>query len=79
MTEKVSLKSIKKADNKLTFALGYRNLLNIVVLSTGFVGIVISPAEAAIRWIALVIFILGAKWTITQMQENIDSLEVSEI
>lgn len=75
----ISAKKIKEMDNKLTYAIGYRNLFNIVVLACGVVGILATQWGTTQNWVALTIFILGGKWMLTRMQENIDTLAVSEI
>lgn len=77
---KLSAKKVKELDNKLTYALGYRNLFNIVVLACGFAGgALYSNLGTTENLIFLVIAILGSKWTLNQLQENVDTLAVSEI
>ena len=77
---KLSAKKVKELDNKLTYAIGYRNLYNIVVMAVGFVGGLFYTVQGNIpNLIFIVITILGSKWFITQMQENVDTLAVSEI
>jgi hypothetical protein len=74
----ISAKEIKRIDNRMTFALGYRNLYNIVVLAVGFYGGVTTPIGSMYNWIALTIAILGGKWVLERLQENVDTLAVAE-
>jgi uncharacterized membrane protein len=74
----ISAKEIKAIDNKLTFAIGYRNLYNILVLASGFVGVLFTPLGTEFNWIAFVILVLGGKWFLTRMQDNIDTISVAE-
>ena len=75
-----SAKKIKEIDNKLTYAIGYRNLYNIVVLAIGSVMILFSGLSiAAMSSVGFIIFILGGKWFLHQMTENIDAISVSEL
>lgn len=69
---------IKRMDNGMTFAIGYRNLFNIVVLSIGFVMLfyAITALQVATGWI---ITLLGLKWALTQMRENVDAIQIEEI
>lgn len=75
------VKKIKEIDNKVTYAIGYRNLYNIVVLAIGSVMIMFSGLNsiAVMSTTGFIIFILGAKWFLDQMRENIDALSVVEM
>lgn len=75
----ISARKIKEMDNKMTYAIGYRNLFNILVLAIGVIGLMFTPSGTSQNWISLVIFVLGAKWMLVRMQENVDTLAVSEI
>ena len=75
----VSAKKIKEMDNKITFAVGYRNLYNILILASGFVGVLFTPLGTEFNWIAFVILVLGGKWFLSRMQDNIDTLSITEI
>lgn len=74
----LTARRIKKADNQITYAIGYRNLYNIIVLAIGAVGLLITSINTTQNWVALAIFIMGGKWVITRMQENVDILAVEE-
>jgi hypothetical protein len=74
----ISAKEIKAIDNKLTFAIGYRNLYNIVVIAIGFYGGLTTPPGSVFNWISLVIALMGGKWFLSRLQDNIDTLSVAE-
>jgi hypothetical protein len=74
----ISAKEIKAIDNKLTFAIGYRNLYNILVLAFGFVSFIYTQTGTEFNWIAIVILILGCKWFLSRLQDNIDTISVAE-
>ena len=81
MFEHVSAKKIRELDNKMTYAIGYRNLYNIVVLSCGAVMLILSTVQTShfeVVSIGFVVFLLGAKWSLDQMYANIDTISVSE-
>ena len=75
-----SAMKIKEIDNKLTYAIGYRNLYNIVVLAIGSTMLMISPIEiSTVSTFAFLVFILGAKWFLAQLFENLDTISVNEM
>ena len=75
-----SAKKIREIDNKLTYAVGYRNLYNIVVLAIGSVMLFTSSFNyAMLSTVGFIVFILGAHWFLEQMRQNIDAVYVSEL
>jgi len=74
-----------KVDNRLTYVVGFRNLYNIAVLSIcswfyvaldsgGF-----SPDVApTVLMGAFILTVLGLKWFLTQIRENIDASAVRD-
>jgi hypothetical protein len=76
----ITATQIKKMDNKMTYIIGYRNLFNILVLAIGSVLLMFSPINVAtVTTTSFVIFVLGAKWFLTQLYENIDTIAISEL
>ena len=75
----LTAKKVKEIDNKLTFAIGYRNLLNIVVIAVGFVMAEVLPGTESFKLTGLVIFVLGASAFFTQLRDNLDAMAVEEI
>lgn len=72
-------------DNRITFIVGYRNLFNIAVLfcCSWFFAMVEGgafPPEATPTVIVgiFIVVILGLKWCLTQIRENIDASAVHD-
>jgi hypothetical protein len=83
---KFTPKMIRKADDKINFIIGYRNLFNIVVLvlafwfivesqSVGLYGTIPGVIEGSIGTLLMV---LGGKWFLSQIRQNLDILEIKE-
>jgi hypothetical protein len=69
-------KTFKEIDNKFTYIVGFRNLYNIAVLFIAAMGYLLYPATM----IAVIILtVLGLKWFLTQVRENIDTVAISEM
>ena len=83
---KVTPKMIRKADDKMNFIIGYRNLYNIVVLVLAFWFIVESQSIGVYGTIPGIIegaagtllMVLGGKWFLSQIRQNLDILEIKE-
>ena len=75
----ITATQIKKIDNKLTYAVGYRNLYNIVALAFASVMFLYSVPNSVPYYISLTIGVLAGKWILTQLHENVDTIAVSEI
>jgi hypothetical protein len=70
-------KSLSDIDNKLTYVIGYRNLYNIAVL---FVALMVSfAANPLVQALSIVIVVLGLKWLLTQIRENLDVVYINEM
>jgi hypothetical protein len=76
---------LNKIDNRLTYILGYRNLYNIAVLFTCSWFYVALDSGAFSVGIAPTVFmgnylltVLGLKWFLTQVRENIDASSVRD-
>ncbi len=78
-------KKFKEVDNRLTYIIGYRNLYNFVVLFIAGWLLFVTPNEIpssiqpTVYIGALVIIVLGFKWLLTQIRENIDATDVGDI
>lgn len=70
-------KSYSEIDNKFTYIVGYRNLYNIAVLFVAFMAY-INP-DAVTKAISLVLIVLGLKWFLAQVRENIDVVMLNEM
>jgi hypothetical protein len=69
-------KKLDEIDNKLTYIVGYRNLYNIAVMMVSVMAY-LTP-DAMTKAISLVLLILGLKWFLTQVRENIDVVYINE-
>jgi hypothetical protein len=69
--------SFSEVDNKLTYIVGYRNVYNIAVLFVAFMAF-ISP-DSITKALSLVLIVLGLKWFLSQVRENIDVVMINEI
>lgn len=69
-------KKFKEIDNKFTYIIGFRNVYNIAVLFIAAMGFMLYPATSLVM---LVLVVLGLKWFLTQVRENIDTVAISEI
>jgi hypothetical protein len=69
-------KSLSDIDNKFTYVVGYRNTYNIAVLFIAAMAYLLYPA-AMIAVIILVV--LGLKWFLTQVRENLDVVYINEM
>jgi len=70
-------KSYSEIDNKFTYIVGYRNLYNIAVLFVAFMAY-INP-DAITKAISLILIVLGMKWFLSQVRENIDVVMLNEM
>ena len=75
----LNAKKVKEIDNKLTFAIGYRNLLNIVVIATGFIMAEVLPGTEPFKLAGLVLFVMGLMAFATQLRDNIDAMSVEDL
>jgi hypothetical protein len=73
-------KTVKKIDNQLTYAIGYRNLVNIVVTALGFVMMmsIAVPQTPTGVLTGLVVFVIGMSNWYYQFCENLDTITVNE-
>jgi hypothetical protein len=69
-------KSFKEIDNKFTYIIGFRNLYNIAVLFIAAMGYILYPATMIA---VIILVVLGLKWFLTQVRENIDTVAISEM
>ena len=83
---KFTPKMIRKADDKMNFIIGYRNLYNIVVLVLAFWFIVESQSVDLYGTMpgiiegssGIILMVLGGKWFLSQIRQNLDILEIKE-
>lgn len=75
LTSMVSLKKVTEVDNKITYLLLYRNVYNIAVLFVAFM----ADAMKSSPIIVIVLLVLGLKWTLSQIRENSDALEIMNL
>lgn len=83
---KITPKMISKADDRMNFIIGYRNLYNIVVLVLAFWFIVESQSIGLYGTIpgaiegsgGVILMVLGGKWFLSQIRQNLDILEIKE-
>jgi hypothetical protein len=71
------IKSVAEFDNKITYIVGYRNLYNIAVLFIALM-MFLNP-DATSKVLSLVVVVLGLKWMLTQVRENIDVVRINEM
>jgi cadmium resistance protein CadD (predicted permease) len=69
-------KKLDEIDNKLTYVIGYRNLYNIAVLMVAVMAY-LTP-DAITKAISLILIVLGLKWFLTQVRENLDTVYINE-
>jgi len=69
-------KTFKEIDNKFTYIIGFRNLYNIAVLFIAAMGFVLYPATTIA---VIILLVLGLKWFLTQVRENIDTVAINEM
>lgn len=69
-------RSFKEIDNKFTYIIGFRNLYNIAVLFIAAMGFMLYPATTIA---VIILLVLGLKWFLTQVRENIDTVAINEI
>jgi hypothetical protein len=69
-------KTLSEIDNKLTYIVGYRNLYNIAVLMVSVMAY-LTP-DAITKAISLILLVLGLKWFLTQIRENIDVVYIND-
>jgi len=69
-------KKFKEIDNKFTYIVGFRNVYNIAVLFIAAMGFTLYPATSLVM---LVLVVLGLKWFLTQIRENIDTVAINEM
>jgi hypothetical protein len=70
-------KSLSDVDNKLTYILGYRNLYNFAVLFIAYMAF-LNP-DAVTKALSLVLVVLGLKWLLTQVRENLDVVYLNDL
>jgi len=70
-------KSLSDVDNKMTYILGYRNLYNFAVLFVAFMAF-LNP-DAITKALSLVLVVLGLKWLLTQVRENLDVVYLNDL
>lgn len=84
-TKKKSLKqTYNEWDNRVTYVIGHRNLINIAVLFVSVYGmaagaeVLHTGAESVVTvtMTMLIMFVLGLKWFFDQTVENIDATDV---
>lgn len=65
-------------DNKLTFIVGFRNLYNVAVMFVAAWTMIVADANSngTTMLVGFVILILGMKWFLTQVRDNIDATDV---
>lgn len=69
-------KSFREIDNKFTYIIGFRNLYNIAVLFIAAMGFLLYPATTIA---VIILLVLGLKWFLTQVRENIDTVAINEL
>ena len=70
----LNLKKVKEIDSKITFVLGYRQLINYMI----FV-VAVTAFEYGLYGESVIFLVFGAKWFLTQIYHNFDALETDEI
>lgn len=69
-------KTLKEIDNKFTYIVGYRNAYNLAVLFIATMGYLLYPAAMIA---VIILIVLGLKWFLTQVRENIDTVAINEL
>ena len=69
-------KTLSEIDNKLTYVIGYRNLYNIAVMMVSVMAY-LTP-DSTTKAISLILLVLGLKWFLTQIRENIDVVYIND-
>lgn len=70
-------KSLSDIDNKFTYVIGYRNLYNIAVLFIALMAFLSN--NVTMQALSLIIVVLGLKWFLTQIRENLDVVYINEM
>ena len=76
MAENLSIvQKLKKSDKRWNYIIGYRNLINIAIIAVGWYGMLYYPGAEGY---ALIVFIFGGRSFLTQLYQNVDSVEVMD-
>jgi len=80
MTEQTWKQKLMSFDNKMTFIIGYRNLYNFVVLMIASMSLYYGDVLGTPYFfmLSLLLFVIGFKWFLDQVRENIDALDVKD-
>jgi len=80
MTEQTWKQKLMNFDNKMTFIIGYRNLYNFVVLMIASMSLYYGDVLGTPYFfmLSLLLFVIGFKWFLDQVRENIDALDVKD-
>lgn len=80
MTETTLKQKYVKIDNRLTYIVGYRNLYNFAVLMIACMSVWFGDSLGTPYYymLAMILFVLGFRWTLVQIRENIDATDVSD-
>ena len=81
MIEQTWKQKLMGFDNKMTFIIGYRNLYNFVVLMIASMSLYYGDVLGTPYFfmLSLLLFVLGFKWFLDQVRENIDALDVKAV
>lgn len=80
MTETTLKQKYVKFDNRLTYIVGYRNLYNFAVLMIASMSLWFGDSLGTPYYymLAMILYVLGFKWVIMQVRENIDASDVTD-
>jgi hypothetical protein len=80
MTEVTLKQKYVKIDNRLTYIVGYRNLYNFAVLMVACMSVWFGDSLGSPYYylLAMILFVLGFKWVLVQVRENIDASDVTD-
>jgi len=80
MLEQTWKQKLMSFDNKMTFIIGYRNLYNFCVLMIASMSLYYGDVLGTpyFYMLSLLLYIMGGKWFLDQVRENIDALDVKD-
>ena len=80
MTEQTLKQKLIWFDNRMTYIIGFRNLYNFTVMAIGVMCLYFGEQLGTPYYfmLALIMFVFAGKWFLTQVRENIDTMDVTD-
>lgn len=75
---KIDIKKIKKIDNELTYVVAHRNMYHYAVIVLALWYLFMVTASEIQQATGIILIVLGFKWTLWQVRENLDTITISK-